>query len=190
METKFFEGSLPDGFRCDFDGYLFNDPQNLLIQSLAGWHTFHALRTEKKTSRARIHFNIEGDQALCQFKNPFGSFEFSDAFELRELFEFIKWVEEQLATRKVKRIEIKSYPTLYNSRCSSVLNTFLTNLGYRVKNAELSSCIIVNPNSLFQIMSSWEKRKVAQIRKSSLRFASIPVSRVKEVFEFISSCRE
>jgi hypothetical protein len=190
VETKFIEGPLPDGFRCDFDPYLFNDPQNLRIQSLTGWYTFHALRTEKKTSRARIHFHIEDGVALSPFKNPFGSMEFSDAMELRELFEFMKWIEEDLRGKGAKRIEIKSYPALYNSRCSSILNIFFFNLGYHVRNAELSSCIVVNPSSLFQVMSSWEKRKVGQIRKSSLRFSAIPVAKIKEVFEFISSCRE
>ena len=190
METKFIEGQLPEGYRCDFDCYLFNEPKNLAIQSLSGWHTFHALRSEKKTSRARVHFHVDDGAALSPFKNPFGSYEFSDAMELKEMFEFIKWVEDQLKAKHVKRIEIKSYPSLYNSRCSSILHTFLFNLGYRVRNAELSACIQVNPTSLFQIMSSWEKRKVGQIKKTSLRFATVPVSKVKEVFEFISSCRE
>ncbi len=190
METKFIEGPLPEGFRCDFDGYLFNDPKNLIIQSLEGWHTFHALRSEKKTSRARVHFNVQKDQALSPLKNPFGSFEFSDALEPRELFEFIKWTEEQLIGKGVKRIEIKSPPSLYNGRCAAILHTFLFNLGYRVKNAELSSCIVVNPSSLFQLMSSWEKRKAGQLKRTSLRFSNIPVAKIKEVFEFISSCRE
>jgi len=190
LETKFIEGPLPEGFRCEFDPYLFNDPQNLTIQSLEGWHTFYALRTEKKTARARVHFHLENGVALSPYKNPFGSFEFSESFEPRELFEFIKWTEEQLKNKKVKRIEIKSYPEMYNSTCAAILGAFLVNQKYHIKNAELSACIVVNPTSLYHVMSSWEKRKVGQIRRTSLRFSTIPVSKVKEVFEFISSCRE
>lgn len=190
METKFIEGSLPEGFRCDFDPYLFNAPQNLKIQSLEGWHSFYALRTEKKVARARVHFHIHDGVALSPYKNPFGSFEFSESFEPRELFEFIKWTETQLKQKGVRRIEIKSYPQLYHSSCSAVLSTLLLNLDYRVMNAELSACIHVNPNTLYEVMSSWEKRKSGQIKRTALRFGTVPVTKIKEVFDFISSCRE
>jgi hypothetical protein len=190
LETKFIEGGLPDGFRCDFDSYLFNEPQNLTIQSLGGWHSFYALRSEKKAARARVHFHLEDGLAVSPFKNPFGGIEFSSAFEPRELFEFIKWVEVQLTAKGAKRIEMKMYPALYNSRCSAILLTFLTNLGYKIKNAELSACIEVDASSLFESMSSWEKRKSGQIKRTNLRFSTIPVMRIKEVFDVISACRE
>jgi hypothetical protein len=181
---------MPEGFRCEFDSYIFNSPQNLKIQSLEGWHSFHALRTEKKAARARVHFHLEDNVAQSPYKNPFGSFEFSEALEPKEFFDFIKWVEKKLNEKGAKRIEIKTYPALYNSTCSAILLTFLINQGYRIKNSELSACIEVNPNSLYQIMSSWEKRKAGQIRKTNLRFATIPVNKVKDVFDYISSCRE
>lgn len=190
METKFIEGTLPEGYRCEFDSYLFNRPQNLVIQSLSGWHSYYALRSEKKVVRARVHFHIQDHVAMSPYRNPFGSFEFSETFPPRELYEFIHWVELQLTAKGAKRIEIKSYPQLYNQPCSSILSTLLINHGYQVKTSELSACIEVNPNALYHTMSSWEKRKVGQIRKTNLRFSSIPSSKIKEVFDFISSCRE
>jgi len=190
LETKFIEGALPEGYRCDFDSYLWNEPRNLTIQSLNGWYSFYALKSEKKAARARVHFHVEDGVAVSPYKNPFGSYEFSDALAPKEFYDFIKWVEAQLTHRGVKRIEIKSYPQLYNQSCSAILSTFLVNLGYKIRNAELSACIEVNPNSLYQVMSSWEKRKAGQIRKSNLRFSVVPVNKIKDVFDFISSCRE
>jgi hypothetical protein len=190
LETKFIEGALPEGYRCDFDSYIFNTPQNLTIQSLEGWHSFYALRSEKKTVRARVHFHIDGKVAASPYRNPFGSYEFSSTIEPKELFDFIRWVEARLVEKGAKKIEIKSFPALYNSSASAILLTFLVNLGYRVRNAELSACIEVNPNSLYQIMSSYEKRKAGQLRRSNLRFSAVPLTRFKEAFEFISSCRE
>jgi hypothetical protein len=105
------------------------------------------------------------------------------------LYEFIKWTEDQLKSKGVKRIEIKAAPELYNKN-SPLLATFLFNHGYQIIRSELSACIEVNPTSLYQVMTSWEKRKAGQIRKSNLRFNMVPVTRLKEVFEFISSCRE
>lgn len=190
METKFIDGPIPDGYRCDFDSYLFNTPRNLTIQSLTGWHSFYALRSEKKVARARVHFHLEDGVAVSPLKNPFGSYEFSSGFEPKELFDFIKWVEKQLAEKGAKRIEIKCPPALYNNHNASILQTFLINLGYKVKNCELSACIEVSPTALYELMTSWEKRKVGQIRRTKLRFATIPVTKVKEVYDFISSCRE
>jgi hypothetical protein len=190
LETKFIEGALPEGYRCDFDPYLFNSPQNLTIQSSTGWHSFYALRSEKKVARARVHFHLHEGEALSSFKNPFGSFEFSDSLEPRELFEFMKWTEMKLVERGARRIEITGYPALYNSRCSAILSSFLVNLGYHIKRAELSACIEVSPTSLYQTMSSYEKKKSGEIRKTNLRFAKIPVAKFNQTFEFISSSRE
>jgi hypothetical protein len=181
---------MPEGYRCDFDSYLFNSPRNLTIQALDGWHSFHALRTEKKVARARVHFHVHNNVAVSPFKNPFGSYEFSDSMEAKEFFDFIKWVETKLIEKGAKRIEIKACPALYNSQCSSMLQTFLINQGYKVKNSELSACIEVSPTALYNAMSSWEKRKSGQIRKTNLRFATVPVGKIKEVYDFISSCRE
>jgi hypothetical protein len=189
LETKFIEGTLPDGYRCDFDSYLFNAPNNLTIQSLDGWHTFYALRTEKKVARARVHFHIQKGVALSPFKNPFGSYEFSDAMEPRELYEFIRWTEQCLQEKSVKRIGITCYPSLYHAARSAILHTFLLNQGYTIKNAELSACIRVNAHTLYQSMTSWEKRKSGQISRTHLRFSRIPISKLNEVHEFIRSCR-
>ena len=190
MEAKFIEGPLPEGYRCDFDSYLFNSPQNLRIQSLEGWHSFHALRPEKKVVKARVHFHLDGKIAVSPLKNPFGSYEFSDSIEPKELFDFIRWVEASLIEKGAKRIEIKTFPAMYNLSASAILLTFLTNLGYKVRNAELSACIEVSATSLYQAMSSYEKRKSGQLKRSNLRFAGVPSSKFKDVFDFISSCRE
>jgi hypothetical protein len=190
LETIFIEGALPQGFRCDFDPYLFNVPANLTLQSLEGWRSFYAIRNEKKVVRAQVHFHVQDDVAQSPYRNPFGSFEFSDSMIPKELFEFIRWTEAQLKEKGVRSIEIKSYPQCYHASRSSILTTFLFNLGYRVKDAELSACIKVNANSLYQQMTSWEKRKLGQLKKTSLRFAQIPSARFKEVHDFISSCRE
>lgn len=189
LETKFIEGVLPEGFRCEFDSFLFNVPENLTLQSLQGWYSFYAIRTEKKVARARVHFHVQDGVARSPHRNPFGGFEFSDALEPRELFEFIRWVEARLLEKGVTRVEIKSYPLLYQSGRAAILTTFLFNLGYSVKDAEVSACIKVDTTALFARMTSWEKRKSGQLRRSNLRFAAVPVPRLQEVYDFIHACR-
>jgi len=189
LETHFIEGGLPEGFRCEFDPFLFNIPENLTIQALEGWHSYYAMRNEKKVARARVHFHVHDGVARSPYRNPFGGFEFSDAMEPRELFEFIRWVETKLREKGVTRVEIKSYTHLYQPGRAAILSTFLFNLGYTVKDADLSACVRVDATSLFSRMTSWEKRKSGQLRRSSLRFSTVPVAKLQDVYDFIYACR-
>lgn len=186
----FTEGAFPSGHRYDFDPYLFNSPANLPLQSRLGWHSFYAVREDKKLIRAQIHFHIEKGIASSPFKNPFGSLEFSDAFTPKELYEFIKHVEDKLREKGVNEIKIVSYPQLYNSSRTSLLYTFLINHGFSVNEAELSACIEVNASVLFDSLSSWEKRKLRQQKKIDLKFKRLSIDRLREIYQFIDSCRK
>lgn len=157
---------------------------------LSGWTSFYCLRKEKKVVKGRAHFNIQDGVARSPYRNPFGSIEFSDNMEPRELYEFIKYIEKRLAELGAKRVEIKNYPQLYAPGRVSILCTLLMNLGFTVKEAEISACIQVNHRALFDVMSSWEKRKSAQIKRTNLRFSVLPLQRLNEVYSFISSCRQ
>lgn len=160
------------------------------MQAHDGWHTFYALRQEKKVARARVHFHLHNGVASSPYRNPFGSYEFSDAMSPKELYEFIRWTEGQLYEKGARQLEIKSYPQLYHKSRSALLTTFLLNQGYQVVHAELSACIPVRGSALYESMTSWEKRKLGQARRSNLRFVTVPLTRLKEVHDFISSCRE
>lgn len=189
LETHFFKGNFPEGYRYDFDPFLFNLPANLSLQDREGWISFYAVRTERKLVKGHVHFHIQDGIAVSPYRNPFGCFEFSDALTPKELYDFIRYVEEGLQKRDVSRIEIKCYPQLYHGARAAMLSTFLVNHGFKVQSAELSACIQVSPSKLFESLSSWEKRKLRQQRKSELRFSQVPMTRFREVYHFIESCR-
>ncbi|HEY5825320.1 MAG TPA: hypothetical protein VIT44_13190 [Cyclobacteriaceae bacterium] len=190
METEFIEGKLPPGHRYDFDPYIFNLPENLPLQSREGWQSFYALRQDKKLIRAQIHFHLNNGIASSPYKNPFGSLEFSDAFTPKELFEFIRFIEDKVKEKGGKEIRIISYPQLYYPSRSSMLYTFLINRGFRVSEAELSACIEISASVLFDSLSSWEKRKLRQQKKTELKFKKLPIEKLRETFDFIESCRK
>ncbi len=190
METEFIGGKLPQAHRYDFDPYVFNLPANLVLQARDNWHSMYAIRKDKKLIRAQVHFHVADGVALSPYKNPFGSFEFSDAFTPKELFEFIKFTEDELRSKGIKKIQIVSYPQLYHTSRASMLYTFLINHGFNVANAELSACIEVSASVLFDSLSSWEKRKLRQQKKKELKFKRISVEKLRDIFEFIGSCRK
>jgi hypothetical protein len=190
VETEFIEGKFPVGHRYDFDPYVFNLPENLPLQSREGWRSFYAVRPDKKLVRAQVHFYIEEAKALSPFKNPFGSFEFSDAFTPKELFDFIQFAEAKLREKGVKHIEIRSYPHTYHPERSSLLSVFLINQGFIITNAELGACIAVSQTKLFESLSSFEKRRLKKQKQTELRFKKIHIGQLREVYYFIESCRK
>jgi hypothetical protein len=189
VETEFIEGKLPLSHRYDFDPYLFNLPTNLLLQAKDGWLSFYAIRVDKKLVRAHVHFHTHGHVASSPFKNPFGSFEFSDAFTPRELFEFIKFVEHSLKKKGITRIVLKCYPHIYHPYRTALLSTFLLNHHFKIEEAELNACIHVSTSKLLESLSSWEKRKLKQQEKKELRFKQLSLEKFGEVYDFIESCR-
>jgi hypothetical protein len=189
VETEFIEGKLPPSHRYDFDPYLFNLPANLLLQAKDGWHSFYAIRADKKLVRAHVHFHVEGHIASSPFKNPFGCFEFSDAFTPKELFEFIKFVEHSLKKKRISKIVLKCYPHIYQPYRTALLSTFLLNHHFKIDEAEINACIEISASKLFESLSSWEKRKLKQQEKKELRFKHLPSEKFREVYDFIESCR-
>jgi hypothetical protein len=189
VETEFIEGKFPAGHRYDFDPYLFNLIDNLYLQTREGWHSYYAVRADKKLVRAQVHFHVQAHVASSPFKNPFGSFEFSDAFTPKELFEFIKFVEHALKKKRITKMIVKSYPQIYHHYRAALLNTFLINHNFKIEEAELSSCIEVSASKLFESLSSWEKRKLKQQAKKEFRFKQLPLEKFREVYDFIESCR-
>jgi hypothetical protein len=190
VETEFISGKLPLNHRYDFDPYVFNLPSNLALQTRENWQSYYAIRPDRKLVRAQIHFHINGGLACSPYKNPFGAFEFSDAFTPKELFEFIKFVEDDLKEKQVNKIQIVAYPQLYNAFRSSLFHTFLINRGFVISESELSACIEVKPSVLFDSLSSWEKRKLRQQKKTELKFRKIPLDKLREAYDFILSCRK
>jgi Acetyltransferase (GNAT) domain len=190
VETEFIERYPGDGYRYDFDPYIFNLPTNLLLQTQDNWHSFYAVRRDRKLIRAQIHFHITDGVANSPYRNPFGSFEFSEAFTPKELFNFIQFIEDALRERDVRRVQIVSYPQLYCGRRASLLFTFMINHGFSASHAEVSACIEVSASVLFDSLSSWEKRKLRLQKNKELKFKRLSIERLRDAFDFIGSYRK
>jgi len=190
VETEFIAHHPAPGHRYDFDPYIFNLPANLPLQARDNWHSFYAVRPDRKLIRAQVHFHLNEGIASSPYKNPFGSFEFSDAFTPKELFDFIKFAEDELKAKGIKKIQIVSYPQFYCASRASMLSTFLINRGFSVSNAELSACIEVSASVFFESLSSFEKRRLRQQKKTELKFRKLPIEKLRETFDFIGTCRK
>jgi hypothetical protein len=96
-------------------------------------------------------------------------------------------VESDLHRINVKKIIIKNPPTLYNSDLQTLLQVFLSNLGYSIT-AEPGAILVVDkPGD--KLSSGWEKRKIKQANDKELELRHEAVQQLKVVYDFIYSCR-
>lgn len=187
---QMYEGNVPKEFKNDFDESIFNSKGHREVQSHGKWHSFHLLRRDKKKVWASTHFCVTGADAVSPSSAPFGSIEVSDASTAEQLHNLIQWVEDCLVEIGVKRILIKCAPEHYDVRRHNLVSVLLHNHGFTVANAELGACLQVSETPFEDIIDKWEKRKLKQGVRANLTFKKIPLHKLKDIYQFILSCRE
>lgn len=189
-DRSFIEGPVPSGFKSEFESYLFNTLVHRELQSPSGWKSFHLSDDARKTCHAAVHFCIQEGVASSPFSAPFGSIEFSDQLNTKDLYEFLKWMEQRLRGEGVRKIVLVNPPELYRPASASRLEVLLLNLGYHIGRAEISAGIRIDRSTYKTKIGSWELRKLNQAHKAKLKFAEIPVTEFGSVFDFILTCRK
>lgn len=162
----------------------------MALQTVEGWHSFHALNEKHRIVVAAVHFHLAQGEARSPFKAPFGSVELAPGVSPMVVFNFLEFVESRLKARGIHRIRIKHYPSDYSSAESALLHTFFINLGYQVVDAEAGAIITITDQAFEATLDSWERRKLRQGASSGLQGRELARSELKVVYDFIHSCRE
>ena len=84
---------------------------------------------------------------------------------------------------------IRDMPSLYRSETAALIQTFLFNLGFSVKHAEVSSVIQVNDQPFENGLHAWEKRKLKHSKQSEITVKKMPHDTAKLIYSFIHQCR-
>jgi hypothetical protein len=127
----FIKGRVPDGFKVVYEISLFNSNEHRLLQSNGDWLSYYIINGKKKIAVAGIHFLVSNGLASSPYRSPFGSIDASPDLNPSVLFLFLQFIESDLLKSDVKSIVIKNPPTLYNPELQSLLQVFLSNLGYQ-----------------------------------------------------------
>lgn len=179
----FHSGDLPEGCRLSFEPTLFNMEAHRRLQTHTGWHSFFALNEKMTQARAAVHIHIQEGVAMSPLRAPFGSFEWDGHLTTEDLYSFFLFVEDQLRRMGVHSITFKEPPLCYDNLHN--LNTvFLTNLGYRIAQAETSSCIRVGTEPFADRTNTRIRHKLGLIH-SSLTFRELAPGELDGVYDFI-----
>ena len=167
--------------------FLFNNAKHLRLQSKKNWRVYETLEEGTRAVKARIAFHVKAGDAVSPLSAPFGFIEIYKKMNTGELNSFFSFIEEDLKTRGVVRIYLKSYPEAYDKNFS-LIEGVLKKLHYS-SSQEVSSIIQVD-HIAFE-----EKIKVSELQKLRktvpvFSFATVHSDRAKEIYSFIHECRK
>lgn len=166
--------------------FIFNSGEHLRLQHAKNWWIYELLDQQTRAVKARIAFHLEGNKAQSPFRAPFGFIEFSDDIIDSELIIFFSLIEADLKVRGIKKIQLKSYPEVYDSRFSFA-EAALKRLHYTASH-ELSSVIPVDRKPFVKKIKISERQKLNKAEKL-FSFEKLRNTQLLEVYTFIEGCR-
>jgi hypothetical protein len=184
----FIEGNTPPGFEFDYEVSLFNLPEHRLLQAKENWISFHIVHQKKKLVAGGIHFHLADGIASSPARSPYGSLESSPNLESSVLFRFVEFMESTLRKKGIQKIVIKNPPTLYNPNLQTLLQVFLSNLHYKIINAEVGTLFHVG-KPFAELSEDWEKRKYRQAQDEGLELCHVNITELELIYNFILACR-
>lgn len=168
--------------------FLFNTKDHIQLQSKEGWKCYYVL-DKNQDCQAFIWIHLEKEKASSPLKAPFGSFEFKQGLDASILFDFIKYILQDLKNKGIHQLAIKQSVDAYLPANNALVNILLLNLGFTIVNAETASFIKVDAAQYEAKLHAWEKRKLKQARQEQFSFEVLKKNKLTEVYAFIENCR-
>lgn len=166
--------------------FLFNSPRHLWLQSGKNWRIYEALEENTGVVKVRIAFHVDADEASSPFRAPFGFLEIYRKISANELIGFFLLIEADLKNRGIRKIQIKSYPEVYDKNFGMV-EEILKRLQYSVTQ-EVSSIIPVDRRPFDKKIKISERQKLRKA-KQLFSFEKVKRTYLKEIYTFIEGCR-
>jgi hypothetical protein len=188
-DLVFFSGNVPDGHTFGFEESFYNRQDYRFAQQPEGWRSYYITDESDKRILASASFHLRHALARSPLRSPFGSVECAGSLPEETVFDFLKYIDQDLQKHGVATIMIKSAPFLYDAEMNTLLHTFLLNLGYRVANAEVASIIPVTSASTREVFHRAERRRHEKCVQEGLVFKCLKTEDLKTVYDFISTCR-
>lgn len=141
------------------------------------------------TVEAQVHISTHNSCAVSPVRAPFGSIQCSDSIKPIVLFNFIEFICSRLKADGISEIALTNPPDIYDPYISSLLNTFLLNLGFLVKKVETGAVLEIK-NDFETGLNAWERRRLRQATDAHLKFVLLNSSELEVAYNLILRCRK
>lgn len=182
--------SYPEGFRKDFETFLYNEPKHLDLQSESDRSTFYIISEAKRKVLGRICFFIPDKKVYSPLKSPFGSLEFNSMLPLNILSDFLEFIVDHFRKQDIYAIKIKNYASVYAPQQSAKLTNVLLNGGFSIIHPDLNHHINVDEKPFEDIIHKMELRKLRKCIERGFTFSEEAPSSLNEIYHFIQLCRK
>lgn len=179
---------MPQGYIYSFEASIFHDIKHLSHQGKE-YLSFYILHEKKRNVLGHIFFHISNHTALSPLKASYGGIECSPSVDLRIIWKFIEYVEEQLRRNNIKSIKITLPPLVYELSSYSKISNSHFEKGYLIYKWETGACIEIKQNNYDTLLAEDEIRRLKKFKNEDLIIEVSPLSHIKEVYNFISKCR-
>lgn len=167
--------------------FLFNSARHLRLQSEKNWRLYELREEGKPRVIVRVAFHIENELAASPLRAPFGFAEFYKQISTEALANFLLRIEADLKSRGVQKINLKSYPEMYDPHAGK-MEAVLQRLQYAIT-SEVSSIIEVDSKLYEKKVKISERQKLIKANKL-FSFERVRGSYAKEIYSFIAECRK
>ncbi|MBX9850175.1 MAG: GNAT family N-acetyltransferase [Cytophagaceae bacterium] len=170
-----------------FEGFLFNNPEQIANQGAAESHLFHFIQGD--TSKGRFIIFMDGQTAKSPLRAPFGSFEFDQTLSSDDVKSMIAAVDDYCIKRNIKNIRIVSYPFCYAVSQSNLLTDALKNAGYEIIVTDLNFHLDTARNFEAGLHTS-EKRRLKKCIGQNFEFKVTETPEVSALYHLIKASRD
>lgn len=188
MDYKFIEGPFSSQHKVVVEEYLFNLDVHRQLQSEGKWKSFYVVQSKGQYIIASAHFCLHDKVASSPFRAPFGSITVARDVPEAVLWNFVEYILGRLNEHGVDEIRIVNPAMDYDPDMLSILSTALIYHGFKVS-SEVSSIIEVDSGSVLSKFHRSQKRNWLKNQKLNCEFKVVPMSNLKQVYDFIAACR-
>lgn len=178
---------IPEGYRLDFQEYLFNTEQHRLTQAKKGWKSFYWLDKKKRLVKASFHVHVEKGIARSPYRATFGGIDFSGRLSQRHLTEFINQFSLILKKEGAFQIQIINAPQSYWEPGFSMLFQAMIENAYVVEESSVDSCIKIHQSHFSGKLDKANRKRLKRIE--GLKFKQESRSELLKVYELIDKSR-
>ncbi len=181
---------VPEGYKFEFEEYLFNSKEHRKSQSPNNWKSFYLLDKKRKIITASWHLYVSDNRLLSPYRGTFGGFSFSQRLSLRKLCSFIYDVKHLLGAKLNDKWKIILPAQIYDEKKFIKSYQALADNGFNAANTEISASIRIGDRPFESIIHSSEKKKLRRAEKQGCQFFCEEEASYEAIYELIATCRK
>lgn len=188
LKHIFFNRKIPEDYSYGFTPGFFHQEGHLKLQGLY-YYQFYILHRKKRKVVGHIFFHQQDFRGVSPKKASYGGIETTNHLDLRIIFSFVEYFQEELKADGILEIQITLPPTIYNLNTYTKLQDIFFQKDYQLISSEIGATLIVAEDNFNDKISKHLKRRLKQCKEKNFKAAAEDISDLEKIYSFIKKCR-